>query len=283
MFWAKIITLTAEETESTNPELTQDSERSSHPLQRSTIEAACVIFTSEDSSSEHLDSERSNSEHSGLEHSDSEHSDLEQSSAEDQRSEDDIIKIIQLCLKDAKKHNTKWRIRTLTQLGAVDKYVKLCARYQKHNACKRPCLNASMAIAHQMAKGPYFACQIRRNELYLQWYHHLPPSKLYTRHGHHTLLDNEAILHGMHMYLAAQDLSTITPLAFCQQVNTVILPALEITGTISESTAQRWLRCKLGYQSKEAKKGVYIDGHEHPDVIKEWQEFGNLIFNKYEW
>jgi len=84
------------------------------------------------------------------------------------------------------------------------------------------------------------------------------------------------------MYLAAQGLGTITPRTLCQEVNTVILPALEVTGTISKSTAQRWLRCKLGYQSKEVKKGVYIDGHERLDVIKERQEFVDLIFNKYE-
>jgi len=241
----------------------------------------------EASSLGHLDSECSISERSGSECSDSEHSDLEHSgsehsSAKDKRSEDDIIKIIQSCLKDAKKHNTKRGIKTLTQLGAVDEYVRLCAQYRKHNACKRPCLNASMAIARRMAKGPYFACQIRQNELYLLRYHRLPPPKSYTRHGHHTLLDNEAILHGVRMYLAAQGLGTITPRTLCQEVNTVILPALEVTGTISESTAQQWLRCKLGYQSKEAKKGVYIDGHERLDVIKERQEFVDLIFNKYE-
>jgi hypothetical protein len=96
-------------------------------------------------------------------------------------------------------------------------------------------------------------------------------------HGHHTLLDNEVVLHDVHMYLAAQALGTVTPRRFCQHVNQVILPALEINGTISESTAQRWLRFKLGYQSKEARKGMYIDGHKHPDVIKERQEFVNLI------
>src|SRR5712671_6471299 len=111
----------------------------------SCLKAAHVIFTMEASSLGHLDSECSISERSGSECSDSEHSDLEHSgsehlSAEDKRSEDNIIKIIQSCLKDAKKHNTKRGIKTLTQLGAVDEYVRLCAQYRKHNACKRPCL-----------------------------------------------------------------------------------------------------------------------------------------------
>jgi hypothetical protein len=58
---------------------------------------------------------------------------------------------------------------------------------------------------------------------------------------------------------------------------------LGIDSMISESTAQWWLKFKLGYQSKEAKKGIYVDGHECPDVIKERQEFIHLIFDKYEW
>jgi len=53
----------------------------------------------------------------------------------------------------------------------------------------------------------------------------------------------------------------------------VILPALEIEGRIVEYTAQHWLKFKLRYECKEARKGVYIDGHEHPDVIEERKEF----------
>jgi hypothetical protein len=69
---------------------------------------------------------------------------------------------------------------------------------------------------------------------------------------------------------------------FCQHVNTVILPALEINATITESTAQQWLRLKLRYECKEAKKGVYVDGHERPDVIKERGEYIAQIFNRFE-
>jgi hypothetical protein len=149
--------------------------------------------------------------------------------------------IIQSCLKDIKRSNTRYAIKSLTQLTAVSKYVKLRARYQKHKACKRPCLSASMAIAHRMGKGPYFARQIRYNELYLLQHQCLPPPKAYTRHGQHTLLDNEAVLHDIRAYLAAQALGTVNPRAFSQQVNDVILPTLGIEGTISELTAQRWL------------------------------------------
>ncbi|KIO02026.1 hypothetical protein M404DRAFT_16178 [Pisolithus tinctorius Marx 270] len=60
-----------------------------------------------------------------------------------------------------------------------------------------------------------------------------------------------------------------------KQVNAVILPALGLDATdhnISEGTAQWWLG-KLGYELKEAKKGIYIDGHEREDVVTYHKEF----------
>jgi len=230
----KTIGATAEEIEATNPELTWDSEVQSLPLQGPAIEAAHTLFAQESSISEHLGAE-SDSEHSDSEHSEcpgSDHSD-----SEDNRFED-LMKIIRACLKDAKRHNTIWGIKAANQLVAVTEYVKLRTRYWKHNACQHPCLSASLAIACRMGKGPYFACQIRQNELYLLQNHCLPLPKSYTKHGHHTLLDNEAILHNVRTYLAAQALGTVTPWTFCQHVNEVILPVLEINGTISKSTVQ---------------------------------------------
>jgi hypothetical protein len=83
-------------------------------------------------------------------------------------------------------------------------------------------------------------------------------------------------------YLAAQSLGTVTPQVFSQHVNGVILPTLGIDRTISESTAQQWLKFKLGYECKETKQGMYIDGHECLDVIKERDGFIGEIFNIYE-
>jgi hypothetical protein len=183
------------------------------------------------------------------------------------------MNIIQTCLKDVEKHNSKHAIKTLSLLIAVSEYIKLRACYNRSKACKQPCLKASMAIARRMGKGPYFARQIRYSELYLLRHHHLPPRKVYSREGHHSLLDNESVLHDVRIYLATQILGAVTPRTLCQHVNDVILPALGIQGKIVESTAQRWLKFKLGYQCKEAKRGIYIDGHERPDVIKERKEF----------
>ena len=87
----------------------------------------------------------------------------------------------------------------------------------------------------------------------------------------------------MHAYLAAQALGTITPHMMCQHINEAILLVLGIKSMISESTAQHWLKFKLGYQCKESKKGLYVDGHECPDIIKERSKFIEQILNRYEW
>lgn len=239
-----------QEAEINEPEVTVDSEQHSLPLQGPAIESARNLFTPEEVDNDEVD---------------------------------DLEKIIGSCLKDAKGQNTRYAIKSLSHLIAVSEYVKLRARYRNTKACKRPCLSASIAIARRMGKGPYFARQIRHNELYLLRHRQLPPPKSFVRHGHHTLLDNETVLHNVRMYLASQALGTVTPRIFCRHTNEVILPTLGIDTTITESTAQRWLRLKLGYQCKEAKKGIYIDGHERPDVIKEREEFIDQIFNRFEW
>ena len=89
-----------------------------------------------------------------------------------------------------------------------------------------------------MGRGIYFACQIRHNELYLLKHHHLSPRKEYIWHGQYTLLDNEAILNDVHVYLASQTLGSVTPRMLCHHINQVILPAFSIQATISELTAR---------------------------------------------
>ena len=60
----------------------------------------------------------------------------------------------------------------------------------------------------------------------------------------------------------------VTPKRFHHSLNTEILPTLGYppTKTLSERTARRWL-IKLGWRRTMLKKGVYMDGHERPDVI----------------
>jgi len=69
-----------------------------------------------------------------------------------------------------------------------------------------------------------------------------------------------------------------------KQVNEVIIPGLglDLGGRrISKQYARRWL-VKLGYELKEVRKGMYIDGHEHTDVV-EYQKNFLMEFSKNEW
>ena len=194
----------------------------------------------------------------------------------------DIFEIVKACLQDVKKLKSACSLKVVTQLTAVLEYARLRDQYQCHDKCKRPGLGASPAIARRMGKGRvgkkkgfYFARQIRRNEAYLLKHKCLPPTKAGAKHGQYTLLDNEAVLHGVQRYLAAQNLGTITPKLLCHHVNNTILPALNLTrknASISERTAVNWLK-KLSYSCKDVKKGVYHDGHKCLDVIKACKKF----------
>jgi hypothetical protein len=201
--------------------------------------------------------------------------------AEDEDNENlDIFGIVNAQLKEIKKLkdiSAPRCIKMTMHLTAVIQYVRLRQQYRRHGRCKAPSLKASLAIARRMGKrnGNYFARQIRKNEAYLLRHKHLPPSKQGAKHGQYTLLDNEAILHKVRTYLAAQNLGAITPRELCQHVNQVILPALEFSGkncSISERTAINWLK-KLGYKCKEVSKGIYHDGHERPDVVEARKKF----------
>ena len=192
-------------------------------------------------------------------------------------------KVIRLC------HNsdivkTLWCCRSYLNPGIPEKIalvIKAIPGSHYNFLTWTPCLSASLAIACQMGKGPYFACQIRQNELYFLKNLHLPPHKLFAQHGHHTLFNNETILHNVRIYLTSQALDTVSPRILCQHVNNIILPALRIKGMITETTACWWLKSKLGYECKIFKKGMYMDGHKHSDVIKERKEFVDQIFDKY--
>ncbi|KIK15170.1 hypothetical protein PISMIDRAFT_31034 [Pisolithus microcarpus 441] len=61
----------------------------------------------------------------------------------------------------------------------------------------------------------------------------------------------------------------VTPQGLQSAVHTTIFPELGITPKhpISEWTACQWL-IKLGWHQTRIQKGVYMDGHEHEDVVK---------------
>jgi hypothetical protein len=64
----------------------------------------------------------------------------------------------------------------------------------------------------------------------------------------------------------------LRPAKLCQYINLFLLPSLDIDDTISETTAVRWLK-KLGFKLSRVQKGVYVDGHEHVDVVDARNKF----------
>ncbi len=57
----------------------------------------------------------------------------------------------------------------------------------------------------------------------------------------------------------------MTTFDFCSWVNSTLEPGFP--RKISVSTARRWL-CAMGFEVLTPRKGVFIDGHERPDVVE---------------
>ena len=199
-----------------------------------------------------------------------------------EESQPNILELVDKCLKQAKALKSARMVNMIMQLTPVAQFVKLREKYCCHGRSKTPSVSASLAITRRMGKGPYFAHQIQKNDHHLLHFHQLPPCKDGAYCGQATLLDNKSVVHAICRYLAAKALGTITTLDLCHHVNKVILPGLNLSGNsqISERTAHSWLK-KLGYQCKDVQKGLYVDGHERPDVIKAREEFLSKI-QKYE-
>jgi hypothetical protein len=71
------------------------------------------------------------------------------------------------------------------------------------------------------------------------------------------------------VHLSTVPTGKVTPKEFCCALNEWILPLLgfALKDGLSERMAQRWL-VSLGWRHTRVKKGVYMDGHERPDVVK---------------
>lgn len=58
---------------------------------------------------------------------------------------------------------------------------------------------------------------------------------------------------------------------FCKWVNTTLLPKITLEAgfprKISVSTCRRWL-LHIGFEVVTPRSGVFIDGHERPDVVE---------------
>lgn len=187
----------------------------------------------------------------------------------------DILEIIQEQVKIAKQCKTPQVVQALMPLTGVLHFIKLWEKYYTHPKCCAPSTTASMVAAKQLGCGPSFACKLCELEPYILRHGRLPPPKKQACVEQKMLLNNEYIVQTLRNYLATLKVGEITPQQFTKHVNLMVLPFLGYHGkhaSISEVTGKHWLQ-KLGYHCKEVKKGLYIDGHERPDVIAQRKSY----------
>jgi hypothetical protein len=135
---------------------------------------------------------------------------------------------------------------------------------------------ASEEITRQFHKGTghHFARQIRALAQHYQLFEQLPEEKQGGTGGR-SLLKDERVQAVARTYLSGVPLGKVTPRKFHRALTKDILPTLgfPIKDGLSECTARRWL-ISLGWRRMRVKKGVYMDGHERPDVV----EYRNDMF-----
>ncbi|KAK0207757.1 hypothetical protein IW262DRAFT_1450785 [Armillaria fumosa] len=106
--------------------------------------------------------------------------------------------------------------------------------------------------------------------LQLKGYGRIAASEEIARQWHEAcLLCDETVKTAACDWLMAQKIGTVTPMNFHHALNEVILPATGVLpkDPLSERTARHWL-VKLGFHRTVFRKGIYVDGHERPDVVK---------------
>ena len=145
-------------------------------------------------------------------------------------------------------------------------------------------VNASLLVAssnHRFNNGKTLARRIRGLFNYYRQWHGIPQETRGGKRDSASYLDNEDIFLACRTWLINQELGTISPNDFLNTINQEILPRLLsiIEKPIARSTAYLWLP-RLGFYCHETKKGLYVDGHERPNVIQYHQEVFLLLIKE---
>jgi len=132
-------------------------------------------------------------------------------------------------------------------------------------------MRASREIALQWkcGDGVHFARRVRAMVRHYQVFQELPKENRGGFRTSRSLLSNANVKARCLLWLKAQKAGEVTPHRFIDALTTEILPSCDIIldKPLSERTARRWLN-KLGWRLTMLKKGVYMDGHDRPDVIE---------------
>jgi len=145
------------------------------------------------------------------------------------------------------------------------------------------CIVVSMQIAWQTTDGvgTHFACQIHFLACHYQLFEQLPPQKQ-GKYLNRSLLNDKQVQAAVRTYLMGLSTGEVTPSCFCCMLNERILPLLRyaLKNDLLLCTAWRWL-VRLGWRNKLLRKGVYMDGHERPDVVKYHNNTFLRLMEKY--
>lgn len=137
-------------------------------------------------------------------------------------------------------------------------------------------MEASFKIAEQWmkGKGTYFARYVRKMARYYQTFERLPVEKRGGMRSSRSLLLDECIRNAAREWLTKEPAGSVTPQRFQIALNENILPDLSVSikKPLSLRTARRWL-IRLGWRLTTLRKGVYMDGHERPDVVEYRKSF----------
>lgn len=134
---------------------------------------------------------------------------------------------------------------------------------------KRISASIHLAQSHHDGDGVYFASRVRTLARYFQKHGELPPERRGGYRKGTCYLDDESVHRAARSWLQSQKCGSVTATGFCRALNNIILPDLGIAlkAPLSNRTARRWMH-RLGFRQAVLRKGVYMDGHERPDVVK---------------
>ena len=149
-----------------------------------------------------------------------------------------------------------------------------------------------MQVANLLSKTETYARRLREATHYLCRTGELPENNQGKGGAHATLLNRPDIASGVRRFVNGDipieeggfggrvsglvshsrfikltQIYQMRPHKLCRYVNKFLLPSLRLEDSISEATAVRW-PTKLGFKLSRVQKGVYVDGHERPDVVE---------------
>jgi len=97
------------------------------------------------------------------------------------------------------------------------------------------------------------------------------------------LLKDKQVQTAARAHLSGIPTGEVTLRQFHKALNNQILPmlGLAVKGRLSEHMAWQWLLA-LGWRHMRVKKGMYMDGHERPDIVKYWDNVFLPLMALYE-